>query len=335
MNVTLGDNLNLPKLVDAALSRDEARRGNRQDQNGTTSTSTSTSKKSKTSKGKNVAILSDNWTSPSSGLNHRDPNFLSDSFPRSPPKLYVSAEVDTDTGSDNEFDLGTLADWAAEGFNVSFLPLNPKNVEGYISSLRKLHHDKALGPCETFGIIAFGEAASLCLEHYHVLDNNSGLKLGCLIGYYPTRIPDPGTRFPSAIKVVVHLPVGEVGVVKHSQMVGIQGKRRVVKGNVDRGVGVGGLLNMGYEAWAYEQVESGFAEQDLDEYDGICAELAWARSLKAARRAFGMAGDGEGVVDMNSQGEFFFFFFFLVPPLLSLGPILFFFFCCFADKKAC
>lgn len=285
MNVTIGDNLNLPKLVDAAISRDE----NRHRQNGSTSTP-------KKNKNRNVAILSDNWTSPSTGLNHRDPNFLSDSFPRSPPKLYLTADTPS-------FDPQTLSDWAAEGFNVTYLPLTD-NPDEYIASLRRLHNDKSLGPCETFGIIAFGEAAALCLEHYHVLDSNDGLKLGCLVGYYPTRIPDPGTRFPSAVRVVVHLAVGEVGVVKHSQMVGIQGKRRVVKGTVDRGVGVGGLLGMGYEAWAYE-VEAGFAEQDLEEYDGICAELAWARSLKAVRRAFGMAGGGEGVVDVNTQGEFF------------------------------
>lgn len=270
MNINLGDRLDLPKLVHAAVPPD------RRD------------------KDTNVAILSDNWTSPTTGMNYRDRGFLSDSFPRNPPKLYITAETD-------DFDPQTLSDWAAEGFDVAYLALGNDNND-YIDFLRSLHRGKALGPCETFGIIAFGEAASLCLEHYHVLDNNAEFKLGCLVAYYPTRIPDPGTRFPSAIRVVVHLATGEVGVVKQSQMVGIQGKRRVVRQRVDRGIGAGGLLDMGYAGYAYE-VEPGFAEHDLDEYDEICADLAWSRSLAVVRKAFSVNRDGEGAVDVNAQGE--------------------------------
>ncbi|KAK3363660.1 hypothetical protein B0T25DRAFT_51671 [Lasiosphaeria hispida] len=247
----------------------------------------------KESRNKNIGILKDNWTGP---MNHNDPGFLSDDFPRNPPKLYITAESD-------EFDAATLSEWRDEGFHVEYLAMKP-NRDAYRRTLRTLHRKSKLGPCETFGIIAYGDAASLCLEHFHVLDNNPEMKLGCLIAYYPTRIPDPNTRFPSSIRVLVHLAVGEVGVVKQTQMVGIQGKRRVVKQNVDRGFGVGGTLQSGYPLYSYE-AEAGFAEHDLEEYDSICAELAWSRSLAKARRAFRVDVDVEAVAEANAQAKFY------------------------------
>lgn len=270
VNLPVGDPINVPNLVQKALPKE--------------------------SRNKNVAILNDNWTGPKNGMNHNDPNFLSDDFPRNPPKLYITSE-------DDEFDDQTLADWRDEGFNVEYLPMGTDG-DAYKRALRTLHRKANLGPCETFGIVAYGEAASLCLEHYHVLDNNPELKLGCLIAYYPTRIPDPGTRFPSAIRVLVHLTVGEVGIVKQTQMVGIQGKKRVVQSNVDRGVGIGGSLMIGYPAYSYE-AEAGFAEHDLDEHDQICAEMAWSRSLTTARKAFGINPNVEAVVEMNARARFF------------------------------
>ncbi|KAK0729671.1 hypothetical protein B0H67DRAFT_547774 [Lasiosphaeris hirsuta] len=245
------------------------------------------------SRNKNIGILKDNWTG---AMNHNDPGFLSDDFPRSPPKLYITAESD-------EFDAATLAAWRAEGFQVEYLAMHA-NPDAYRRTLRTLHRKSKLGPCETFGIVAYGDAASLCLEHFHVLDNNPEMKLGCLIAYYPTRIPDPSTRFPSSIRVLVHVVVGDVGVVKQTQMVGIQGKRRVVKQNIDRGAGVGGTLQAGYPLYAYE-AEAGFAEHDLEEYDRICAELAWSRSLAKARRAFRNDVDVEAAVEANAQAKFY------------------------------
>ncbi|KAK5659167.1 hypothetical protein OQA88_1257 [Cercophora sp. LCS_1] len=265
VNLNLGDPLDVPNLVQRALPKE--------------------------SRNKNVAIVKDNWTG---AMNHNDPNFLSDEFPRNPPKLFITAESD-------DFDTQTLADWQAEGFNVEYLPMGPGG-DAYRRGLQTLHRRANLGPCETFGIIAYGEAASLCLEHYHVLDNNPELKLGCLIAYYPTRIPDPGTRFPSAIRVLVHLTVGEIGVVKQTQMVGIQGKKRIVKSNVDSGIGIGGTQMTGYPSCSYE-ADAGFAEHDLDEYDRICAEVAWSRSLTTARKAFGINVNVEKVVEINAQAR--------------------------------
>lgn len=129
------------------------------------------------------------------------------------------------------------------------------------------------------------------------------MKLGLLIAYYPTRIPEPRGKFPSSIRVLVHLAGHEVGVVKHSQMVGIQGKRRVVKRTLDPGLGAGKInspMEIAYPSYTYA-AEPGFAEHDLDEYERVSAELAWSRSLAVARRAFNAYVDVEVVVDENIQ----------------------------------
>jgi hypothetical protein len=91
-------------------------------------------------KNKRVAIISDNM----SGPNHNDPNFLSDEYPKTPPKLYITSEED-------EFDAITLNDWKAEGFNVEYLSMGNggKEYQAKLDGLRQT----GLGPCETFGIV--------------------------------------------------------------------------------------------------------------------------------------------------------------------------------------
>ncbi|KAF6829608.1 dienelactone hydrolase [Colletotrichum musicola] len=244
------------------------------------------------SEGRNVRIVSDNMTR----SNYRDQNFLSSNYPRSRPKLYITAESD-------EFDQSTLAEWRDEGFEVEYLSMGP-SADEYRRKLRMLSKKK-MDPCATFGIVAYGDAAAVCLEHYHVLDNNPEFKLGLLIAYYPTAIPDPKGHFPSSISVLVHLAAGdEIGVTTASQMVGIQGKRRTRRKKVESGIGTGGTLRLAYPTYAYD-AEPGFAEQDLDEYRRVPAELAWSRSLAAARKAFNNHADLEGVLEENVQGKFF------------------------------
>lgn len=102
--------------------------------------------------------------------------------------------------------------------------------------------------------------------------------------------------------MLVHLAGTEVGIVKHSQMVGIQGKRRVVQRNVDPGIGAGRINKMAYPSYTYA-AQPGFAEHDLDEYDRISAELAWSRSLAAARKAFHTYTNMELTLDENIQSE--------------------------------
>ncbi|KAH6645983.1 dienelactone hydrolase [Truncatella angustata] len=241
---------------------------------------------------RNVQIIANNMNGP----NHNDPGFLSDEFPRSPPRLYVTSE-------DDEFDGQTLAEWRAEGFRVDYLPMGAggKEYKLRLDGLRR----QGLGPCETFGIVAYGEAASQCLEHFHMLDNNPDFKLALLVAYYPTRIPDPKGRYPGGVQVLVHLAGDSVGVVKQSQMAGIQGKKRIRRTRIDRGVGTGCLVRMAFSAFSYPDADPGFAERDLDSYDKVAGDLAWDRSLAAARKAFRWDTNVNGVVEENMESKFF------------------------------
>lgn len=244
------------------------------------------------SEGRNVRILSDNMTK----SNFRDGNFLSKDFPRSPPKLYI-------TGDDNDFDELTLEEWRDEGFDVEYISMESEG-NGYLHKIKSLSNED-LGPCEKFGIIAYDNAAAVCLEHFHIMDNNPEFKLGLLVAYYPTAIPDTKGRFPSSVSVLVHLATGaEVGVTKQSQMVGIQGKKRTKQMQVQRGMGTGGTLQLAYPSYTYD-AEPGFAEHDMEQYDGICGELAWSRSLAAARKVFGTQPDIELVLEKNVHSKFF------------------------------
>ncbi|RYP41453.1 hypothetical protein DL768_010492 [Monosporascus sp. mg162] len=238
---------------------------------------------------RNVGIISDNRP------NYRDPGFLSDDFPKNPPKLYITAESD-------EFDQLTLSEWRDEGFQVEYFSMD-EGEKQYRAKLASLNRSD-LGPCETYAIVAYGEAASYCLEYFHVLDNNSEFRLCCLIAYYPTRIPDPGTRFPGGIQVLVHLAGDEVGVVKQSQLVGIQGKKRTSSKRIEPGIGTGKTLLLSYPSYTYD-VKPGFAEHDLEEYDKVSAELAWSRSLAAARKAFQRGPNAELMLEQNVQGKFY------------------------------
>lgn len=91
-------------------------------------------------------------------------------------------------------------------------------------------------------------------------------------------------------------------MVKQSQMVGIQGKRRTTTKKVQKGLGTGGKLQLAFPSYTYD-AESGFAEHDMEEYNRICAELAWSRSLAAARRAFGAGPDLEGILEQHVQSK--------------------------------
>ncbi|KAK6078074.1 dienelactone hydrolase [Seiridium cupressi] len=241
---------------------------------------------------RNVAVIGNNMNGP----NHNDPGFLSDDFPKTPPKLYITSE-------DDDFDLATVNEWRAEGFNVEYLPMGKggKEYKLRLDGLRKV----GLGPCENFGIIAYGEAASQCLEHFHLLDNNPDFKLALLVAYYPTRIPNPQGRYPGGVQVLVHLAGDSVGVVKQSQMVGIQGRKRTGKKKIDRGVGTGCLVRMAFSAFSYPEADPGFAEKDLDSYDKVAADLAWDRSIAAARKAFRWDTNVNGVVEENMECKFF------------------------------
>ncbi|KAI9712323.1 MAG: hypothetical protein M1820_001536 [Bogoriella megaspora] len=216
------------------------------------------------------------------------------SVPRAPPKLYITAET-------TDFDEVTLQHWRDEGFDVEYLPLeNEGGPKAYVERLKTLHN--GLGVGDYYGIVAYGDAAALCLEA-HIKPNNT--KLCALVAYYPSSIPAPQTHYPQSMSVLVHLTVGEeIGVNRNPEVLGIQGKRRTVRKRVDPGSGAGGELNLGYKAYTYEDVEAGFAEHDLDEYDKVAARLAWSRSLAAVRKGFRIEVDLESVWDHHTDLEF-------------------------------
>lgn len=152
-------------------------------------------------------------------------------------------------------------------------------------------------------MLAFGDAAALCLEHYHLVDNNPQFKLGLLVAYYPTSIPDPNAKFPSSINTLVHLTVNEeIGVKETSKMLGVALTRRNTRKKVGAGFGVGGSLHLAYPTYTYK-AEPGFAENDMEEYDRVSAELAWSRSLEAARRAFGNEMEAENLLETMTQSK--------------------------------
>ncbi|KAI9653391.1 MAG: hypothetical protein M1821_007056 [Bathelium mastoideum] len=224
--------------------------------------------------------------------NSRFLNFSS--VPRAPPKLFVTAET-------LDFDEIILQHWRDEGFDVEYLPLeNDSGPKAYIESLKKLH--EGLGVGDYYGIVAYGDAAALCLDA-HIKPNNT--KICALVAYYPSSIPATHTQYPPSLQVLVHLTTGaEVGVNRNTEILGLQGKRRTVKKRIDAGLGPGGELSLGYKAYTYDGVAAGFAEHDLDEYDKVAERIAWSRSLGAVRKGFRMEADLERVWDKHTELEF-------------------------------
>lgn len=221
-------------------------------------------------------------------------NFLSKfNDPRS-CHLYITAETDAEA----DFDPVIIRRWREEGFQVSYIPLS-NGGKDYISTLKSLDKDLSLG--DKFAIIAFGEAATICLETYR----HNTPKLCALVAYYPTAITDPQTSFQPSMRMVVHLAGESVGVTRNQQVLGLQGKRRTVNKRIHSGKGIGGMLvDLAYPSYTYDGAEPGFAEHDLDEYDKVAERLAWSRSLDVVRKGFGVEVELEKVWENHLDLEF-------------------------------
>ncbi|KAF2642221.1 hypothetical protein P280DRAFT_449790 [Massarina eburnea CBS 473.64] len=222
------------------------------------------------------------------------------SFTHSTPMLYITSE-------DEEFDVETLKAWRDEGFVVKYVPMG-KGGKAYVNTLHHLGDSMSIG--ERYAIVAFGDAASVCLEVYSE-PKAATSKLCSLVAYYPTTIPDPKKRLSASYRVLVHLALGTgqeestVGVSRRSEALGIQGKRRTVQKRITPGIGSGGLMSkIEYPAFTYEGVDPGFAERDLDEYDAVADALAWSRSLSVVRRGFGAEVDLERVWEENNEHKY-------------------------------
>jgi hypothetical protein len=215
------------------------------------------------------------------------------SFNTTTPKLYITAETDTV----EEFDQVTLRKWRNEGFDVTFIPYGRGGV-GYTRELQSI--SRSMGVGDSFGIIAYGDAAAACLETFR----RPSARLIAMVAYYPSSIPDPNSTFPIGLKVLVHLAGGTVGVTRNAEVLGIQGKRRTHTKNVPAGTGTGGMLKLAYPSYTYEDVEPGFAEHDLGEYDTLSERIAWSRSLDCVRKAFKSEVDIEKTWEEHLKHEF-------------------------------
>ncbi|CAN9094871.1 unnamed protein product [Alternaria alternata] len=222
------------------------------------------------------------------------------SFRSSTPVLYITAE-------DTEFDIETMKAWRDEGFIVEYIPFG-KGGKQYVQTLHKLGDKMGIG--ERYAIVAFGDAAAVCLDVFSE-PKTATSKLCSLIAYYPTSIPDTRHRFTSSFRVLVHLAEGTsgndntVGVTRRPEVLGIQGKRKTVQKRVTPGIGAGGLQDkILYPCFTYEGVDAGFAEHDLDEYDAVADALAWSRSLSTVRRGFSAEVDLERVLEENEEQKY-------------------------------
>lgn len=124
-------------------------------------------------------------------------------------------------------------------------------------------------------------------------------KLVAVVAYYPSVIPSVHTKFPPSIQVLVHLAGNDIGVHKHPEVLGIQGKRKTVRKRIDRGIGYGESLQLSFKAYTYAGVQPGFAEHDLEEYDSVAEGVAFTRSVGCVRKGFRAENDIELVKDRH------------------------------------
>lgn len=108
--------------------------------------------------------------------------------------------------------------------------------------------------------------------------------------------------------MLVHLAQGTggneetVGVSRRPEVLGIQGKRKIVQKRITHGIGAGNQQSSAtYPIFTYEGVDPGFAEHDLDEYDAVADAIAWSRSLSMVRRGFGAEVNLERIWDQNEE----------------------------------
>jgi len=152
------------------------------------------------------------------------------------------------TSDDPEFDPTILSHLRQEGFDAQYLAYGG-DPKAYKHELTSSAETLELG--EYFAIIAYGDAAAACLD----ICIKPMPHLAALIAYYPSRIPSPKSKFPPHLDLVVHLAAKQ---------------------------GFAPAFNN----FAYQDVDPGFAEHDLDEFDKVSANLAWTRTLGALRKGF-------------------------------------------------
>jgi hypothetical protein len=168
---------------------------------------------------------------------------------------------------DPEFDLSFLSALQTEGFETTYIPIiTTPNKKTDLTPLRHIADDLERG--ESYALIAFGSAATVCLDFYAEAQPHCA----ALIPYYPTSITNPLVKFPTTLRTATHLASSQ------------------------------NFKPAWANCYTYEGVVPGFAERDLEEYDRIAAELAWSRTLGVLRAAFRIEADLERVWEEH-QGQ--------------------------------
>lgn len=170
------------------------------------------------------------------------------------------------TAEDDSFDEVTIQNWRAEGFEIAYLPFTGSRAD-YVHALQHLADPLELG--EHFAIVAYGEAASVVLD----VAVMPVPKLCALVAYYPEKVPAPSAGFPTSHNVAIHF-AGPPSSTPSCR------------------------------CYSYPDVEAGFAEEDLEQYDKVSASLAWSRSLGVLRKGFEIEVDLEKIWDDHVALEF-------------------------------
>ncbi|GAB7366317.1 hypothetical protein MBLNU230_g8117t1 [Neophaeotheca triangularis] len=176
-----------------------------------------------------------------------------------PPRLTVTAD-------DKDFDTEVLQHFRDEGFQVEYLAYTG-NEKTYRSLLSGLADDLELG--ETYAVVAYGDAASVALDHYI----KPQPKVAALVAYYPLHIANPNARYPPHLELQCH----------------IAGSQNFAPA---------------FNSYTYTGAEVGFAERDLADFDKISASLAWTRTLGILRKAFKIEVDLEKIWEEHVALEF-------------------------------
>lgn len=180
------------------------------------------------------------------------------SFNSMPPRLWITADGDS-------FDEVIFQYWREEGYDVTYLPYSGGG-QAYKDALKTLHLDLELG--ETYALVAYGEAASVCLK----TAIKPMPKLCALAAYYPTIPLPPKTVYPPLLQVVVHMTTSQP-------------------------------MKPAFKHYEYE-ARPGFAEHNNVNYNAVEAGLAWSRTLGCVRKGFRREADLEEPWVENLKGKY-------------------------------
>ncbi|KAF2477750.1 NTF2-like protein [Lindgomyces ingoldianus] len=162
--------------------------------------------------------------------------------------------------------------WKEEGFDATYFPYTPHDQQGYLRTLKALHNDLELG--ETYALICHGEAASVVLK----AAIKPMPKLCALVAYYPTVLPNPKTKYPSLLQIVVHIAgLSQISAPPET---------------------------CEWKCYRYEHCTSGFVDPAAKQYSEVEANLAWSRTLACVRRGFKRDVDLETIVEEMWRGKY-------------------------------